>query len=129
MTPTESEFEAAIAAAFEEARDEMRGAAVIPDSSRVWRMAQLRARREDAKLAGRPITAAQVLAFACATGLLGACFGATSAWFQAALRSIATSAAALPIQSLLAEHSALALGTAAVLILVPAAVCLAMLRD
>lgn len=57
----------------------------LPDAGRVWWHAQLRARREAVKDAGRPITAAQVLTFAAAMGLLGACFGATSAWFQAGL--------------------------------------------
>ena len=49
-------------------------------------MSQLRARREAARTAGRPITAIQVLAFSAAMGLLGACFGATSQWFQATVR-------------------------------------------
>jgi hypothetical protein len=68
----------AIASAVDDAREEMRAGAVVPDSGRVWWLAQLRARREAAEAAGRPITAVQVIAFACAVGLLGACFGATS---------------------------------------------------
>ena len=62
--------------------------AVVPDSGRVWWLAQMRARREATKAAGRPITAIQVIALACAVGLLGACFGATSLWFQCALRRV-----------------------------------------
>lgn len=58
----------------------------LPDAGRVWWMSQLRARREAARNAGRPITAIQVLAFSAAMGLLGACFGATSAWFQEAVK-------------------------------------------
>lgn len=58
----------------------------LPDSGRIWWMSQLRARREAARTAGRPITAIQVLAFSAAMGLLGACFGATSQWFQATVR-------------------------------------------
>ncbi len=58
----------------------------LPEAGRVWWMAQLRARREAAKTAGRPITAIQVLAFSAAMGLLGACFGATSEWFQGTVR-------------------------------------------
>src|SRR5690242_21217210 len=64
---------AAVAGSMEEAREEVRVQTNIPESSRVWWQAQLRARREAAKSAGRPITAAQVIAFACAAGLLGAC--------------------------------------------------------
>jgi len=126
----------AISGAIDDARDEMRARAVVPDSGRVWWRAQLRARREAAAAAGRPITAAQVIAFACAVGLLGACFGATSTWFQSALGRTASSVAGFEIQELLsfatalaAEHGALVLAMAAMLFLVPAAVYFAMLRD
>jgi len=126
----------AIAGVVDYAREEMRARAVVPDSGRVWWLAQVRARREAAEAAGRPITAAQVIAFACAVGLLGACFGATSAWFQSALRWIGSSVsgfdakALLPsATALLAEHGALVLATAAVLFLIPTAVYLALGRD
>ena len=113
---------------------------MVPDSGRVWWLAQLRARREAAEAAGRPITAAQVVAFACAVGLLGACFGATSTWFQSALRSalrwIASSIAGfdakaflLAATALVAEHGALVLAMAVVLLLVPTAVYLALGKD
>lgn len=126
----------AIAGAIDGAREEIRARVVVPDSGRVWRLAQMRARREAAQAAGRPITAAQVLALACAMGLLGACFGATSAWFQSALRRTASSLAGVKCQVLLpftaglvAEHGALLLGMAAILLVVPAAVYLTMLRE
>lgn len=122
----------AIAGAMDDAREEMRSCATVPDSGRVWWQAQLRARREAAKAAGRPITAVQVIAFACAVGLLGACLGATSTWFQAALRSMALSVAAFDAKAflaLVAEHSALTLAVAAVLFVVPTAVYLALGRD
>jgi hypothetical protein len=90
----------------------------------VWWIAQLRARREAIKEAGRPITAAHVIAFACAVGLTGACFGATSAWFQAALRDFIPSATAIVLQ-----HGAIAAGMAILLFVVPAAVYLAMGRE
>ena len=122
---------AAVAGAIDEAREEMRASVVVPDSGRVWRRARLRARREAAESAGRPITAAQVIALACAAGLLGACFGATSRLFQSALRWIASSVAAFDFKAfvsfataLLAEHGALAAGIAALLFLAPAAVYL-----
>ncbi len=57
----------------------------VPDAGRVWWKAQLRARREAIEAAGRPITAVQVLTLACAMGIIGACFGASSLWFQAGL--------------------------------------------
>jgi hypothetical protein len=130
----------AIAYAIDEARAETRACVVVPDSGRVWRLAQMRARREAAVAAGRPITAAQVIAFTCAVGLLGACFGSTSTWFQSTLGKIASAVAGMnlremlpsatsPATSLVMEHGALAIGTAAVLLLVPAAVYLATLRD
>jgi len=126
----------AIAGAIDDAREEMRARAVVPDSGRVWWLAQMRARREAAQAAGRPITAAQVIAFACAMSLLGACFGATSAWFQSALRQTASSLAAFRFPALLpfaaafvSEHGAVLLGMAAILLVVPAAVYLTMLRE
>jgi hypothetical protein len=81
---------ALVAAAMEESRETL-PPPVVPDSGRVWWVAQMRARREGAKAAGRPITAAQVLAFALAMGLMGACFGATSLWFQNALQQMGSS--------------------------------------
>lgn len=125
-----------IASAIDGAREEAYERAVVPDSGLVWWRAQLRARREAAQTAGRPITAAQVIAFACAVGLLGACFGATSKWFQSALARITSAAIGFESQSfllsataLMAEHGALILATAAVLFLVPAAVYWALLKD
>ena len=120
---------AAIGAALESDRETLRAEAALPDGGLVWWRAQLRARREAAKVAGRPITAAQVLALAAAAGLAGACFGATSARFQSALARIAASVQTLPVETLLAEHWAVAAGGGAVLLLVPAAVVLAILRD
>ncbi|MFN7994620.1 MAG: hypothetical protein U0Q18_13520 [Bryobacteraceae bacterium] len=127
---------AAVAGVIDQAREETRAKAEIPDPGRVWWVAQMRARREAAKSAGRPITAAQVIALACAMGLLGACFGATSAWFQAALKRVESSVAGLDLQTLLpsaagfmVEHTALLLGMAAIILLIPAVVYLTMLRD
>ena len=113
-----------VAGAVGEARDQMPAPILIPDAGRVWWVAQLRARREAIREAGRPITAAHVIAFACAVGLAGACFGATSAWFQEALRDFVPSATAIIVQ-----HGAIAAGMAVLLFLVPAAVYLAMGRE
>jgi predicted anti-sigma-YlaC factor YlaD len=125
-----------VASAVEDAREEMRARTLIPDSGLVWWRAQLRARREAAETAGRPITAAQLVAFACAVGLLGACFGATSTWFQSAFRSIASSLGGFDAKAflhlastLLAEHGALVLAMAVMLFLVPTAVYLVVGRD
>jgi hypothetical protein len=115
---------AEVAGALGDVRDRMPAPVLIPDAGRVWWIAQLRARREAIREAGRPITAAHVIAFACAVGLAGACFGATSAWFQAALRDFVPSATAVILQ-----HGAIAAGMAVLLFLVPAAVYLAMGRD
>lgn len=127
---------AAVAGAFDAARDEMRARAVIPDSGRVWWAAQMRARREAALSAGRPITAVQVIALACAMAVLGACIGATSGWFQSALRGLASVLSTIRIRALLpaaiafiVQHGALLLGMAAMLLAIPAAVYLTLLRE
>jgi hypothetical protein len=127
---------AAIAGAIDHSREETRAHAVVPNSGRVWWLAQMRARREAAQAAGRPITAAQVIALACAVGLLGACFGATSAWFQSVLHRTAPVLGAIKFPALLplaaafaVEHSVVLLAMAAILLVVPAAVYLTMLRE
>jgi len=61
----------------------------VPESSRVWVHAQIRAREDATRLAARPITVAQAVAFASVVGLLGALIGATSSWLQAQLHSLA----------------------------------------
>jgi len=111
-----------IAGVIEAAREEMSASVTVPDSGSVWRRAQLRARREAAEAANRPITAAQVIAFACALGLLGVCARAVFAEldFGASLPAATT---------LMAQHGALLLAVGAMLFLIPAAVYLAMGRD
>lgn len=127
---------AAIAGVFEAAGEATRVGMAIPDAGRVWWLAQMRARREAVQAAGRPITAAQVIAFACAVALFGACFGATSTWFQAALRRLGSSVSSLDLASLmtsaggmLVEHGAFTLGMLAIVFLVPTAVYVALGRD
>ena len=117
----------AIAGSIDDDREALRAGAVVPDSGRVWWVAQMRARREAATAAGRPITAAQVVAFACAMGLLGACFGATSTWFQAALRKVQE--VLPPAMAMFAGHGLLILAMAAILLILPAAIYLTVLRD
>jgi hypothetical protein len=121
----------AIASAMEEARDDRRATGSIPDASRVWWHAQLRARREAAKTAGRPITAAQVMALACAAGLLGAFFGATSTWFQTLVGNLVASAASfrIPAETMITEYGVWFAAAGGLLLLIPAAVYLAILRD
>ena len=125
-----------VASAFDGSLDAMRASAEVPDASRVWWVAQLRARREAVEAAGRPITAVQVIAFACAVGLLGACFGATSTWLQSALKRIASNAASFDPEAFLtattalfAEHGVLVLGLIAIVFLVPTVVYVALGRD
>jgi hypothetical protein len=102
--------------------------ATIPDSGRVWWKAQIRARREAAEAVGRPITAVQIVAFACAMGLLGACIGATSSWFQAALkgfRAQVTDASFLAYATaLITGHWVLALCLITMILVVPVSVYL-----
>ena len=65
----------------------------LPSSGTVWWRAQLRARQEAARQVVRPITAAQMLAFAAMVGVAGAVFGATTQWFQRGLRTLGRSVA------------------------------------
>lgn len=127
---------AAVAGAISADREELLKDVAIPDAGRVWRMAQLRARREAVLTAGRPITAAQVIAFACAMGLLGACFGATSTWFQAALgrtaltlTSFDTAAMLASATKLLMDHGAFVLSLVAAVFLIPTVFYVALGRD
>lgn len=76
---------ACVAGAFEGARKNLTESAALPDAGRVWRQAQIRARQEAIRSAGRPITAAQLVSFGAAMGLLGAYVGATSTGLQSAL--------------------------------------------
>ena len=57
-----------------------------------------------------------MVAFGCSVALLGACFGATSTWFQEALRGLVTGLDAKSLVPLLMEHGILAAGMAAVVI-------------
>jgi len=131
---------AAVAGAIECAREETAACAAIPDtlpdSGRVWWKAQMRARREAVEAAGRPITAIQVAAFACAMALMGACIGATSSWFQAGLKwawaevSGFDAKAFVPYATgLIASHALLAAGMVAMILVVPVAVYLAIGKD
>jgi len=127
---------ASVAGAFDGSLEALRASAQVPDASRVWWQAQLRARREAVAAAGRPITAVQLVAFACAVGLLGACFGATSTWFQATLKRISSNTAGFDVAAFLTavstmfvEHGALVIGLVAVVLLVPTAVYVALARD
>jgi hypothetical protein len=131
---------AVIAGALDNARDETRASAVIPDSGRVWWMAQIRARREAIDSASRPITVAQAVALACAVGVLGACLGAclgaSSQWFQETLKWIAAELTGIDLKimavaaaAFLVRHSAVVLGLAGVLLVVPVAFLLAIAND
>jgi hypothetical protein len=118
--------EVALAArAIRQDRQDLCASAPIPDSGRVWRQAQLRARREAIAAADRPITIVHMITFACAAGLLGACFGATSEWFQATLKRILAN----PLAALFGEHLLLGAGMAAALLLLPAAAYFALARE
>jgi hypothetical protein len=120
---------AMVAGALEASLEEMRAVAPVPDSSLVWRRAQFRARREAVEAAGRPISAVQAIAFACAMGLMGACFGATSTWFQAVLARVSKQDVLASVTALLSVHLALVLGLVAVVLLVPTAVYFVVARD
>lgn len=127
---------AAVAKAIGEAHGETMAGAALPEAGLVWWKAQMRARREAMAAAGRPITAVQVAALAFAVGLMGACIGATSSWFQEALKGAWAEAAEfdpgtlLPYAAGLIEgHGLLAACLAAMIVLAPVAVYLAIGKD
>lgn len=127
---------AAIACAIEQNRESISAAAVIPDSGRVWWMAQLRARREAAEAANRPMTIALMAAVVCAAAVLGACSRVVFDWMHGAFGRIASSLSAIDLAAafatagkLMAEHGALALAMGIVVVLLPAAVYMLMTRE
>jgi hypothetical protein len=97
----------AIAAAFDDVRE---SAVALPDSGRVWWLAQIRARREAADTAAKPILATQIIAFAWAMGLLAVYL------LPLNFKAIASSAGALFVQ-----HGGLVIGTATFLLALSAA--------
>jgi hypothetical protein len=116
---------ALVAGAIETAREAEYARVKLPDAGKVWWLAQLKARREASQAAARPITIVELIAVACTVGLLGACFGATSEWFQAGLRWLQSGFSGFDF----VQHAALAVGMGAVLLLVPAAAWLAMRKE
>jgi hypothetical protein len=117
------------ASSISESREDLAASATLPDAGRIWWMTQLRARRQAIQTAGRPITAIQVAALGCAAGLAGACFGATSAWFQSALHWTSMELSTSGVRALVMEHGAVAGGIAALVVLLPAVVYVAIDRD
>lgn len=107
----------------------------LPESGVIWWKAQLRARADARRAAGRPITVAQAVAFASCLGVAGALFGATSAWLQAWIGQVKMFVATIALPSLpsislpaslvttIAEHGVLAATIiAAFLLLAPLSV-------
>ena len=127
---------ATVAAAFDGARQDLIATAALPDAGRVWRQSQLRARQEAIRSAGRPITAAQLVSFGAAMGLLGAYVGATSTGVQSALAWLQRQAPALnslawmtAVSGFVADRWLYFAVLAGVVVLVPSAVCWALSRE
>ena len=127
---------AAAVEAFDGARDSLAAAAELPSAARVWRQAQIRARQDAIRTAGRPITAAQLLAFGAAMSLIGAYFGATSSGFQSALAWAGSHWPAVDVtrwlasaSAFVASHALYIAGLAGAVLLLPAAVYFAVSRD
>jgi hypothetical protein len=119
-----------VAAAFNEDA-EVPSAHPLPDSQVMWLRAQIRARAEATRLAERPITVAQALAFAAIIGVLGALLGASSSWLQGGLHAIGQMASHLDprgfelpagLATVLAEHVGIAATVAVGLMVMPVAV-------
>ena len=110
----------AMADAFAAARQDTRSIATVPDASRVWWIAQIRARREAAEEAARPILATQIAAFAWAIGILVVCLGGVLAWFQPAR---------VWIGSMLVAHGFVIAIAAAIVLLLPTAAYFAMGKE
>lgn len=117
----------ALGPAFEEARQETRVAAQLPNAGLVWWRAQVRARREASDKAMTPISFTQMIGFGSAFGIVGACFGAASPWFQAVFARVVSEFSAENLQALVAvaaQHGFAVGGALALIVLVPAAVWL-----
>lgn len=125
---------AAVMEALRQERQRLTRFAACPDAGALWRRLQRRAWEEAAVAAGRPIAAAQVLALAAAAAVAGACYGATSAWLQTALRRAAGWACSM-IEAAHASPSEYSLwwlaAAAGVMLLLglPVALCLALSSD
>jgi hypothetical protein len=109
--------------------------APLPDAGAVWLRAQLKARAEATRIAERPITVAQAIAFASMVGFLGALFGAASPWLQAALKWTGTSIARLDprgipvptgLWTVMVEHAGITALVVGALMVMPLAVYWAM---
>jgi hypothetical protein len=109
----------------------------LPDASVVWLRSQMRARIEATRLAERPITVVQAVAFASVVGVLGAVLGASSSWLRTALQWVGESAQRLDprglqvptgLTALMAEHLGVSVAIAVALMVMPVAVYWAM-RD
>jgi hypothetical protein len=103
----------------------------LPDSQVVWLRAQIRARAEATRLAQRPITVAQALAFAAIVGVLGTLAGASSPWLQGGLHAMGALTSHLDprgfelpagLATVLAEHLGVVALVAAGLMVMPVAV-------
>jgi hypothetical protein len=109
--------------------------APVPDSGVVWLRAQLKARADATRMAERPISVAQAIAFASMVGFLGALFGAASPWLQSALQWTGSAVArldprGLPVPTgmwaLMLEHAGITALIVAALMAMPVAVYWAM---
>jgi hypothetical protein len=127
---------AAVAYEMQGAAAEFRASAVLPNPGRVWWAAELRARREAAEVAACPITAVQLIVFASIVGLLVASAGTISTWLQSSLSRMGAGLAGFDdrgllssASALLAQHGALAVTIAALIVVVPTAFYLAIARD
>ncbi len=101
-------------------RESMAAATSLPDPGRVWWMAQIRARREAANDAARPILATQIATFAWAVGLLIVCLGVAFAWFRSTGEWI---------ESALTSHGLLIALAAAIIVLLPTAAYFALGKE
>jgi hypothetical protein len=102
----------------------------VPEAGAVWLRAQWRARAEAERMATHPITAVQGAAIGCVAAVLGALFGATSAWFRTDLLSLAgmfrtvgtwfpTSVSLDAVVGMLAAHATIAVGATVAVLLAP----------
>jgi hypothetical protein len=114
---------AGMADLFAAANHQSQATATLPDASRVWWMAQIRARREATVDAGRPILATQLAACAWIIGLLFVCCGVALTWFQST-RGWMESAL-----SLLLSHGPVIVSAAAIVVVLPAAAYFAMGKE
>jgi hypothetical protein len=133
---SDAQIEAIVAEAIAAEASAARGEAAPPSSAIVWWRAQMRARREAAQVADRPIAIVHALAIACGAGLALALIGLVTAslrgslgWFGDVYRSAASMVTTLAAGDLNSGWITLPLTAMLVSVVIASVAAVFVLRD